>query len=259
MGDTARKLVPVERNEKRIRKTAWILLVFIIVGGAWIFYAYEKFSRKANADGRPSYAGEIRQNLPVVRQDGQRVALGDLDGKIWVVNAVSATQPESCARSMAVMKQLSEKYRDNPDIALVSLVIDPGAPENAATTLASTAKTYGAILPQWWFATTEPVVLHKFMKDKFRLGMLAHQTAGKWEYDTSLVLIDRDRKLRKAVVPQQRGGAPFVTGFDFDLAASWDAQGVKTGTDRSNEDEMKHLIETTIETLLSEIVNQKEP
>lgn len=259
MGKFTGQLVPVERDEKKLRRTAWILVAFIIIGGAWIYYAYEKFASQANMDGRPSYAGEIRHNLPVVRQDGQRVALGDLDGKVWVVNSVSVTQPDSCQLSASMMKSLAEKYKDNPSIAFVSLVIDPGDAEQAAQVLASEAQRQGATLPQWWFATTEPVILHKFLKDKFKLSMLAHQTDGKWEYDTSLVLVDRNRKLRKAVVPQKRGGPPFVTGFDFEQSAEWDAKGVKTGTGRSNVDEMKFLLENTIDTLLTETVNAEKP
>ena len=158
-----------------------------------------------------------------------------------------------------MVKAMEEKYRDNPDVAFVSMVIDPGAPETATTVLSEAAAAQNASLPKWWFATTEPVILHKYLKDKFKLGTLPHQVEGKWDYDTSLVLVDRQMKLRKAVVPQQRGGAPFVTGFDFDKAAQWDAQGIKTGTERSNVEEMILLLEKTIDILLNEKVNASEP
>ena len=54
------------------------------------------------------------------------------------------------------------------------------------------------------------------------------------------------------MVPQKRGGPPFIATFDFDQAAEWDAAGKKTGTERSNQAELEALLETTINTLLAE-------
>jgi len=252
-------LEPTPRDEKKLRRTAWILIVFAIVGGIMIFSAYERFARNANQDGRPSYVGELRYNLPILRQDGARVGFEELQGKVWVINSVSATQPESCLLAVRVMQELSKKYRDNPDVVLISMVIDLYEPEKALEKIKAEADRQGAHLPQWWMVTTEPVVLHKYLKDKCKLGMLPHQENGKWVYDTSLVLVDRNLKLRKAVVPQQRGGPPYVTGFDFSQAASWDAKGIKTGTERSNLREMQKLLEETVEILLHEKVNQSSP
>lgn len=246
---------PAVRDEKKLRRTALILVAFAIFGGIWIYWAYERYARNANKDDRPSYAGELRYNLPVVRQDGKRVALDELQGKVWILNSVSVSQPESCALAVQVMQDLSKKYQDRTDVVLISMVIDPGLPEQAAALLAAEATRQGASLPQWWFATTEPVILHKYLKDKCKLGSLPHLVDGKWDFDTSLVLVDRNLKLRKAVVPQQRGGPPFVTGFDFTQALAWDAKGVKTGTERNNVQEMQHLLENTIEILLKETVN----
>jgi hypothetical protein len=65
------------------------------------------------------------------------------------------------------------------------------------------------------------------------------------------VLVDRNLKLRKAIVPQKRGGSSYVAPFDFDQAAKWDAKGVKTGTNQSNVDELKLLLENTIDYLMN--------
>ncbi|MFM2221468.1 MAG: hypothetical protein RLZZ553_1216 [Verrucomicrobiota bacterium] len=256
MTATNTDLEPTPRDEKKLRRTAWALLLFAVVGGIMIFSAYERFARNANQDGRPSYVGELRYNLPVLRQDGVRVGFEELQGKVWILHSISITQPKSCSLAVRVMEELSKKYRDNPDVALISMVIDPGDPADAAHELKTEAARLGARLPQWWMVTTEPEILHKYLKDKCKLGMLPHLEQDNWIYDTSLVLVDRNLKLRKAVVPQKRGGPPYVTGFDFMQAASWDAKGIKTGTDRSNVREMQKLLEETVEFLLHENINQ---
>jgi hypothetical protein len=48
-----------------------------------------------------------------------------------------------------------------------------------------------------------------------------------------------------------------VTPFDFDQSAAWDEKGVKTGSERTNVDEMKFLLEKTIGHLLSETTPAK--
>ncbi len=252
MGKTVEKLIPVERDEKKLRRTAWYLVVFAFIGGCVIFFAYKKYEHKSFQDDRPAYVGQLFQNLRVIRQDGQESGLDDLKGKVWIMAAISVSQPETCQRTMSVMKSLAETYKDRSDVILVCMVIDPGPAENAASLLSAESAKHGASLPKWWFATADPVTLHKYMKDKFKLNDLAHQENGKWVYDTSLTLVDRDLKVRRAVVPQQRGGPQFVTPFDFDQSAAWDEKGIKTGTERSNVDEMKFLLEKTIAHLLAE-------
>ena len=150
MGKITGQLVPVERDEKKLRRTALILTAFAIMGGIGIISAYARFAKNANREDRPSYVGELRHNLPVVRQDGQRSGLDSLQGKVWIVNSVSVTQPESCTLSQSMVKAMEEKYRDNPDVAFVSMVIDPGAPETATKVLTEAAATQNASLPKWW-------------------------------------------------------------------------------------------------------------
>ncbi|MFM2297675.1 MAG: hypothetical protein RL117_1382 [Verrucomicrobiota bacterium] len=252
MGNESGKLQPAPRDEKKLRRTAWVLVAIAIIGGVMIFSAYERYAANANRADRPSYVGELRYNLPVLRQDGKRVGFEELQGKVWVINSISVSQPESCELTVKVMQKMAQKYASRDDVVLISMVIDPGQAEQAAAMLRTEADRQGARLPQWWFVTTEPVILHKYLKDKCKLGMLPHQKDGRWEYDTSLVLVDRNMKLRKAVVPQKRGGPPFVTGFDFAQAASWDDKRLKTGTEKTNVEEMQALLEATMEILLQE-------
>ena len=78
------------------------------------------------------------------------------------------------------------------------------------------------------------------------------EVEGRWKFDPSIVLVDRNGHLRRAVVPQKKGGPPYIAPFDFDQAAQWDAEGKKTGTDLSNAQQLELLLMETIEKLLAE-------
>lgn len=245
---------PAVRDPRKLRRTAWILVGVMIIGGGLVYKAYETWAKRQAADTRPALIHQIRKerDLRVMRQDGKTADLFDLRGKVWVVNVIALSQPEHSQRSMEVMRRLAEKYSGNPDFALVSLVVDPPPAGELVATLALQAETLHMPLPQWWLAANEAPTTHKFIKSELKAGIFPHQENGDWVFETSIVLIDRQGHLRRAVVPNRSGGTPYVTGFDFDQAAKWDAEGRLTGNERSNVQQLEHLLGATIETLLAE-------
>jgi cytochrome oxidase Cu insertion factor (SCO1/SenC/PrrC family) len=219
-----------------------------------ILKAYEVWAVQQSADDRPAVIHRIQKerDLRIIRQDGKNVDLFDLRGHVWAVHVMDSNNEPSSERSLAVMKRLASKYSGTPDFNLVSLTVNPLPADEIVSALAKTAEAQGMKLPQWWLGSNEPGTLHKFIKSELKASTFPHETNGKWSFDTSIVLIDRNGHLRRAVVPQKQGGPPYVATFDFDQAAQWDAKGVKTGTDRSNEAELEVLLVRTIDKLLAE-------
>jgi len=247
---------PVTPDPKKLRRTALILGFIMIAGGFLILKAYEKMSFEAAKDNRPSFVTQIsaRKDLLFMRQDGERKEMLMLKGSVLVVQCLPKDQPDEV--TTGVMKRLEEKFEGREDFALVTLMLDPGKAEGLKEELGNFAKDLGAELPFWTVATNERETLHKFIKNEFKANMFPYQRDGEWTYDQSLVLIDKNRHVRRAVVPQKRGGAPYVAKFDFEQAAKWDADGIKTGTGFSNVDQLERLLVETVEILLKEKVKK---
>ena len=241
---------PAVRDPKKLRRTAWILVGIMFVGGFLILRAYEKMAEEQAEKASPAKVHRIRKerDLRIARQDGKQADLFDLRGKVWAVHVVSLQQPETAALSHSVMKSLAAAYRDNDDFRLVTLVVDPPPAEELAATLQRFAETEGMTLPQWWVGATERKTLHKFIQNELKAERHPREEDGKWAFDTSIVLIDRDGNLRRAFIPGQ--SAKPVT-FDFDEAARLDAEGVKSRAGRSIVEELDALLRRTIDTLLS--------
>ncbi len=264
---------PAIRDPKKLRNTALVLFAIMLLGG-WLVLkryansqaetarkAYASFSNEAHGsltdsdtENRPAYIYRItkERDLRMLRQDGAQVNLADLRGKVVAINVFSLRDPQAAERSFAVMKRLAEKRATDPNFILVSLIIDPIPSEKLITTLADTSITRAIKLPQWWLGSNEPKTLHKFIKNELKANTYPNEISGKWDYDASIVLIDKNGHIRRGVVPQKRGGPPFIATFDFDQAAKWDEKGVKTGTDRNNVDELEVLLNHTIDKLLAE-------
>jgi len=243
-----------ERDPRKLRRTAWILVAIMIAGGVLILAAYEKFAIRQSADDRPAIVHRIRKerDLRLIRQDGKTAELFDLRGHVFVLNVVSLANPASAERSLAVMKRLAKTHAGTADFQLVSLVVDPPPAGEVVSTLARTAELHGMTLPQWWLGANEAATVRKFIKNELKPSTPPYEVDGKVVFDPAIVLIDRNGHLRRAVVPQKRGGPPFIATFDFDQAAKWDADKLKTNTDLSNEAQLEVLLENTIDTLLAE-------
>ncbi len=245
---------PAVRDPKKLARTAWVLVAIMLIGGWLILKSYEKWAVQQSADDRPSIVHRIQKerDLRVVRQDGKTADLFELRGHVFVVNVISLKDPNASARSLAVMKRLAETYAGNPDFNLVSLAVEPMPAGEVVSELTKAADAHGMKLPQWWLGANEPGTLHTFIKNELKTTVPPHEADGKWLFDPTLVLIDKNGHLRRAVVPQKQGGPPFVATFDFDQAAKWDAEGKKTGTDLSNEAQLEALLAKTIAQLLAE-------
>jgi hypothetical protein len=241
-------------DPKKLNRTAWWLVALIVVGGTLIYIAYVKWAAKQYLDDRPAIVHRIQpeRSLRVVRQDGTTADLMDLRGSVFVLQVVCLSQSESSTRSSAVMKHLSEKYSAQQGFHLVTLVLDPFEAKAIVAELGSAASQRSAVLPQWWLAGTEPITMQTFVRKELKPSVVPELVDGKWLFDSSLVLIDKNGHLRRAVVPQTKGGPPYVATFDFEQAAKWDADGKLSGTGLTNEAQLEVLLGKTIDQLLAE-------
>lgn len=245
---------PAIRDPKKLRNTAITLVVIMLIGGWLILKAYEMSSKSQAADDRPAVVYRItpERDLRMLRQDGKTVDLVDLRKHTIALNVISLRDPQAAQLSMAVMKRLAASRAATADFNLVTLILDPEPSEKLLGTLTRTAADTGMTLPQWWVGSNEPKTLHKFIKNELKATIYPNETNGKWQYDSSIVLIDKNGHIRRGVVPQKRGGPPFIATFDFEQAASWDARGVKTGTEHNNAEQLEILLNHTIDKLLAE-------
>lgn len=241
------------RDPRKLRRTALWLFVIMIASGVGVFSAYIKWAAKQADDDRPGFVGRIdnKAEFGVVRQDETGAKISDLFGKVWVVCGVSVAQPETWQATREVLLRLNRRYAGREDFRIVCFTVDPERED--PTALSAAAAELGVGLPNWWFVGAGQEYVHKFLKNKLRLGVMPHQVDGKWMYDASLVVIDRDRHIRQASLKQGRYRRHKVA-FDFEQAAKWDAEGRTEGLEKSNSETLEELLVKTIDELIAQPV-----
>lgn len=249
-------LEPAIRDPKKLRNTALVLVAIMILGSVLITISYNQWSKTQAKDDRPAIIYRItpERDLRMLRQDGKTVDLVDLRGHVVAIQVISNRDPQPAALGLEAMKRLAASRAGEKEFNLVTLVLDPESAENLLGALETTATSIGATLPQWWVGANEPDTLQKFIYNQLKANVSPYEKDGKWQYDGSIVLIDKNGHIRRAVVPQQRGGTPYIATFDFVQAADWDAKGVliKKNATISNVAQLEVLINHTIDKLLAE-------
>jgi len=250
---------PAVRDPKKLRRTAWILVGVMIVGGWLVLRAYNKWTQERAGDDRPSIVHRIQpeRSLRVIRQDGETRDLMDLRDNVFAIHVVHLDQPDDSKLSVEVLKRTAEAFADEDDFRIVTLVLDAGPAEGVLERLKTAAASMEVALPQWWVATNESKTLAKFIRKELKPSMPPGEVDGRWEFDPSIVLVDRNGHLRQAVIPKVDPGTGTVissktVAFDFNQATRWDQEGRSEGIDGSNVQALELLLGETIDKLLAE-------
>ena len=133
-------------------------------------------------------------DFTLTSQDGRRVSLRDLRGKVVAVTFIFASCPDLCpmltAKMAAVQKKLGSAF--GPKIAFVSITVDPE--RDTPDVLKEYAQNFNANLNGWAFLTGTPASIREVERS---YGVIARKTAdGDVDHTFLTSVIDRDGILR---------------------------------------------------------------
>ena len=127
-------------------------------------------------------------------QDGERLSLADLRGKVVAVTFIYATCTDTCplltTKLARVRQRLGQDFGSR--VEFVSITVDPA--RDTPTVLKGYARAHGVEAPGWAFLTGGPDEIRDVIR---RYGVFARQT-GRGDVDHTFLtsLIDRDGVLR---------------------------------------------------------------
>ena len=124
----------------------------MIVGGFFVGYIY--ITKVAWPDLRAEESvlpkkARLERDFEATRSDGQKVSLGQLQGKVMIVAPLRIGGADTGRQLVNGMRKLADIFADDERVYLINIAVDPvnDTPEK----LAAFAKELGADRPRWWF------------------------------------------------------------------------------------------------------------
>jgi protein SCO1 len=113
-----------------------------------------------------------------------------LKGKLWIADFIFTNCPGPCSRMTSEMHKLQQRVRDQKDVQLVSISVDPQ--HDSPPVLNDFAHRFGGPAENWIFLTGSPQTVHVLAHDVFHVGDLI----GKMDHSTKFILVDRQGDIR---------------------------------------------------------------
>jgi protein SCO1/2 len=141
---------------------------------------------------------EIGKDLEAVNQNGDKVKLSDLRGKVWIVAEFFAVCPHCAVRNGQELRQIYDKFRDHPDFHVVCITVDPEQDDQEK--LADYAKALGADAGDWWFLNAGDMqATHEYLENELKFFGIRERSDpadieanGRFAHDLGFLLVDRD-------------------------------------------------------------------
>lgn len=140
----------------------------------------------------------IENDLEAVNQDGEKVKLSDLRGKVWIVAEFFAVCPHCAVRNGAELRKIYDTFKDHPDFHIVCITVDPENDQQEK--LRDYAKALSADTGKWWFLNAgDEAATHDYLEKELKFFAIRERTDpvdieanGRYSHDLGLLLVDRD-------------------------------------------------------------------
>ncbi|MCB0478174.1 MAG: SCO family protein [Crocinitomicaceae bacterium] len=132
-------------------------------------------------------------------QEGDTITKKDVEGKIYVADYFFTTCPTICPKMTAQLERVQEKYKDDPEILILSHTVHPE--NDTVEVMARYAQRHGAIPKKWYFLTGEKEELYRLARQSYFVLKPAEvgepgDAGSDFIHTNNFVLIDQKGRIR---------------------------------------------------------------
>jgi hypothetical protein len=192
------KLEPAERDPKKLRATAFKIVIFMVCSGIFLNYAYIQYQKRTGDSERPSLLTKITEpEVELLTADGQTRNLQDLKGHVTLAVTLPITPPPESQPSLDALREIMGAFKDAPEKPKILVFVLDGSnldPEKMSGVLSEYGSEPDVL--RVVADTDGKSSLRSFLKAKMRFNVTPTEKDGKFLYDTRLVLLDQHLHVR---------------------------------------------------------------
>jgi len=216
------QLEPAERDPKKLRATAFKIVIFMVISGILLNYAYMQYRERTSDSDRPSLLAKITEpEVELLTADGEIRNLQDLKGHITLaITLPIVPQPES-QPSLDALREIMENFKNAPAKPKILVFVldgsnlDPGKMSGVLSDYGSEPDVLRVVANADGKSS-----LRSFLKAKMRFNVTPTEKDGKFLYDTRLVLLDQHLHVRGHPGASRGWDFEKVDRFEKDYAAA---------------------------------------
>jgi len=149
------------------------------------------------AKNDPSYSAiHTIPSFSFTDQDNKTVTEKDVDGKIYVADFIFTRCGSICPKMTTNMGTLQEKFKNDPDILLLSHSVTPEM--DSVPVLKKYATERGVISGKWHLLTGNKDDIYRLAKKEYYAGDTIgyYQAGNEFLHTENFILVDRQRRIR---------------------------------------------------------------
>jgi len=127
-------------------------------------------------------------------QYGETITPATFQNSAYIIDYFFTSCPTICPKVKAQELRLYDKYKNHPNLALISVSIDPKYDD--VDRLHSYASKLGISRSNWHFVTGDKDKIYDNAVGFFHTAMENEESPGGYDHDGKLVLIDHNRHIR---------------------------------------------------------------
>lgn len=181
-------------------KKAILVPFFCLILGVLALFSCENTSRKLPILGEREFVNgdSVYHTIPdfkFINQDGLEVSNKTFEGKIYVSDFFFTTCPTICPVMKKQMLRVYEKFKENPQVGILSHTIDPR--HDSVQVLREYATRLGIKNPMWQFVTGEKDKIYEIGEKSYYVTAGQDSlAAGGYIHSGAFILVDKKRRVR---------------------------------------------------------------
>jgi protein SCO1 len=129
-----------------------------------------------------------------INQDSVLISNKTYQGKIYVVDFFFTHCPTICPKVMKNMLRINEKFKDNPNVMLLSHSIDPK--RDSIGRLKVYATNLGIEAAKWSLVTGDKFKIYEIANKYFAVAKEDPDAPGGFDHSGNIILVDSKRRVR---------------------------------------------------------------
>jgi len=173
-----------------------ILLGPLTWGLLWKFstHSYTKLPVMGSVEMNGDTTPWLIPPFKFIDQSGDSVTEKDFEGKIYVANFFFATCPDVCPKMNGHLRNVYEKFKNNPDIKFISHTVHPE--HDSVAVLAAYAKTLSIDNKKWLFVTGRKKDIYDLAAESYKAVTVEGPKPATFIHSDKLILVDKEKHIR---------------------------------------------------------------